>query len=244
MNNDILINNCKRLIKAYKQGELGDMRMPEDSKPQVFNSFEEQLFYFTLPMSLNYQRNSYTLWESVLQTYEQNLNIFSVDFCSSLDEEVLRKLLLQNKIALQPNKHILTWKTICRTIFENWGSIEKLLEFVEYDFLKLQQTIQIDFKKGFPYLSGPKIFHYWCYILIIYCGVRLNNSNYIEIAPDTHVLQASILLGVITKEQALNVSKDKISSIWRQKLSSSNINPIDMHSPLWFWSRNNFQFRL
>jgi hypothetical protein len=39
------------------------MEMPEDSKPNEFKNQEERLVYFTLPMSLNYQRNSYTLWE-------------------------------------------------------------------------------------------------------------------------------------------------------------------------------------
>jgi hypothetical protein len=27
-------------------------------------------------------------------------------------------------------------------------------------------------------------------------------------------------------------------------LSWSEISPIDMHSPLWFWSRNNFEFKI
>jgi hypothetical protein len=39
------------------------MKMPEDSKPKVFDSFEEKLVYFTLPMSINYRRDSYKLWE-------------------------------------------------------------------------------------------------------------------------------------------------------------------------------------
>ncbi len=35
--------------------------MPEDSNPGNFANAEERLVYFTLPMALNYQRNSYSL---------------------------------------------------------------------------------------------------------------------------------------------------------------------------------------
>jgi hypothetical protein len=110
--------------------------------------------------------------------------------------------------------------------------------------LHLKTILQVDHKKWFPYLSGPKIFNYWSYILGEYCWIELKNKEYIEIAPDTHVKQSSIQLWVITKEQAENISTEQISEIWRDILEGSSISPIDMHSPLWFWSRNNFQFDL
>lgn len=43
--------------------------MPEDSNPNFSSDeIEMRLAYFTLPMALNYQRDSYKLWESVLKT--------------------------------------------------------------------------------------------------------------------------------------------------------------------------------
>ncbi len=36
----------------------------------------------------------------------------------------------------------------------------------------------------------------------------------------------------------------EISNIWHKLLKGTGIDPIDMHSPLWFWSRSNFQYRL
>jgi hypothetical protein len=61
---------------------------------------EEKLVYFTLPMSLNYQRNSYTLWEGVLNTYndKENNSIFNIEVSANLEEEELRKYLLKHKI--------------------------------------------------------------------------------------------------------------------------------------------------
>ena len=101
------------------------MEMPEDTKPKSFKSQEERLVYFTLPMSLNYQRNSYKLWESVLRTYRDKelQDLFDIQKCAKLSEHDLREKLMLYKIALQPNKHIYSWFTITQTIFSEWGSI-------------------------------------------------------------------------------------------------------------------------
>lgn len=242
-----ILVDCQLLLEAYKEWKLGYMKMPEDENPWFSVENKELcLVYFTLPMSLNYQRNSYTLWESVLKSFHDDevKDIFNVKISAQYDEEKLRKFLTKHKIALQPNKHIKTWGTISQTIYENWGTIESLLEYADYDFLKLKNILQKEYKKWFPYLSWPKIFNYWCYILGEYCGIELKNREYIEIAPDTHVKQCSIKLGVITPDQAENITTEQISNIWRETLLGSWINPIDMHSPLWFWSRNDFQFIL
>lgn len=48
-----------------KQKKLayGMDKMPEDENPALDKSTKENYLYFTLPMALNYQRNSYMLWE-------------------------------------------------------------------------------------------------------------------------------------------------------------------------------------
>jgi len=243
---DDLIKNCRKLLVAYKSGKLGQTVMPEDSNPKHFKSGEERLCYFTLPMALNYQRNSYKLWEAALKSYNDpktNL-VFDIKKISRISSEELRGLLLKYKLALQPNKHIKTWKEISKTISENWGSLEKLIKSSDYDFLKLKQIIQRDYKKGFPYLSGPKIFNYWSFILTQYGKIKLVNSEYIEIAPDTHVIKCSVGLGLITEKEAEKITREQLSKKWRKALEGSGINPIEMHPPLWFWSRNGFKFVL
>jgi len=242
-----LHDKCKDLLKAYKSGKLGQTKMPEDSNPNFSEKdIENRLAYFTLPMSLNYQRNSYTLWESALKTWQdkETRKVFDVKLVSKMSEEELRKNLTKYKLALQPNKHIATWKNISKTIFENWGSLTNLIKATDSDFLVLKDLVQNKHKKGFPYLSGPKIFNYWSFILDEYGKVKLKNTEYIEIAPDTHITQGSIMLGVITKDEAENLSKDDISSRWRDLLKGSGISPIEMHPPLWFWSRNGFVYKL
>jgi hypothetical protein len=240
-----ILENCLTLREAYDNGLLGNQVMPEDTHPE-FKDLEAKLSFFTLPMSLNYQRNSYSLWTAATSSHEDQLtrSIFDITAVAAMSDEQLRLLLLKHKVALQPNKHTYTWQTIATTVDREWGSIEKMLDAADYDFLKLQNLIQKEHKKSFPYLSGPKIFHYWSYILGEYCDIILKNKDFIEIAPDTHVIKCSIILGVLDEQEALTMTKDAISARWREILKDSELSPIDMHSPLWFWSKNNFSYSL
>lgn len=240
-----IITICQRLMEAYKSGKLGQTRMPEDSNPGFSNQEREaRLSYFTFPMALNYQRDSYKLWEAALKTFrdQETRFVFDVAEVCSRSEDELRTALLKHRLALQPNKHVHTWRTIATTVKENWDSFQNLMRATDGDFLNLKQIIQNDFKKGFPYLSGPKIFNYWSFIISTYGGVNLRNRDQIEIAPDTHITQCSVKLAVITQDEADTLSKEGISKRWREILKGSGIDPIDMHPPLWFWSRNNFIF--
>lgn len=236
---------CNNLISAYKSGKLGQTKMLEDSNPGFSKKETElRLAYFTLPMALNYQRDSYKLWEAALKTFNDHETkfVFDVGEVSAKSEEDTRKALMKYKLALQPNKHINTWRTIARTVKENWGSFEKFISAANEDFINLKKIVQLDYKKGFPYLSGPKIFNYWSFILSTYGQVKLKNRDHIDIAPDTHITQCSVRLKVITQEEANGLSKEEISERWRMLLKDTGIDPIDMHPPLWFWSRNGFIF--
>ncbi len=206
-----LLNNCNLLLIAYETGKLGQTVMPEDSQPNFLPSqLEQRLAYFTLPMALNYQRDSYKLWVAALATYnDDDTNfVFDVALLNSKTDDELRAALSKYRLALQPNKHINTWRTISRTIFVEFGSISNFITKTNGDFLQLKDLVQRQHKKGFPYISGPKIFNYWSYILTTYGNINLKNRLYIEIAPDTHITQCSVKLGVISKEEAVTLSKD------------------------------------
>ena len=240
-----IVDNCRILLQAYKEWKLWHMAMPEDAHP-TFLTTEEKLVYFTLPMALYYQRNSYKLREWALAAYNdpETRRIFDIEKSARASKEDLQQALLKHKVALQPNKHTASWQKIAQTISEHWETLENMLRDTNYDFLELQHIIQKKYKAWFPYLSWPKIFHYWSYILGEYCGVKLKNREFIEIAPDTHVIQCSVKLWVLTHKEATRLSKDAISKKRRELLHWSGIDPIDMHSPLWFWSRNDFIFEI
>ncbi len=242
-----LHQNCKLLLEAFKSGKLGQTVMPEDSNPGFRNKDKEsRIAYFTLPMALNYQRDSYKLWQAALKTFNdpETKFVFDIVEVTKRLEGDARKALMKYQIALQPNKHINTWRTIAKTMVDNWGTFTNLFESTQNDFLNLKQKVRVDHKKSFPYLSGPKIFNYWSFIISTYGGIKLLNRDHIDIAPDTHITQCSVKLGVITPKEATTLSKDAISQRWRELLKGSGIDPIDMHPPLWFWSRNGFLFEI
>ena len=99
------INKVYTLIDAYKQGKLGGEKMPEDENPSLDKLSKENYVYFTLPMALNYQRNSYTLWECANKTYKDmdTTDIFDTKAVVTMDEQIMKNWLVQ--VALQPNKH-------------------------------------------------------------------------------------------------------------------------------------------
>ncbi len=247
MNKDEVFQKVKKIITAYKNGNLGDTTMPEDCHPEFEKSLEQKLRFFTLPMALNYQRDSFKLWRAATDTYLDNStnDAFEIGNIKSIGEEKLRLKLLKHRLALQPNKHINTWYRVSETVSNNWGTFKNLiLDYCKSDFLVLQKVVRGDYKKEFPYLSGPKIFNYWSYILTQYCDIDLLHSDKIGIAPDTHVIQSSVKLGLITKGESNVLSRDEIAERWRNLLDGTNLRPIDVHSPLWFWSRNKFKYNI
>lgn len=89
--------------------------MPEDENPALNRSTKENYLYFTLPMALNYQRNSYMLWEGANKAYKDidTADIFDTKAVVTMDEQQLREKLLKYKVALQPNKQPIIWITLC-----------------------------------------------------------------------------------------------------------------------------------
>ena len=112
-----IIENCKKLIGAFKEGKLGQTKMLEDAHPNFENN-EARIAYFTLPMALNYQRDSYKLWESALKSYndKETAEVFDVKSVSIMEKEKLRAFLMKYKLALQPNKNIENWQKIAKTV--------------------------------------------------------------------------------------------------------------------------------
>lgn len=106
MRSNEILKNIDKLVNMYKKGLLGGEVMPEDSNPNLSKETIENYNYYTLPMALNYQRNSYKLWESANQTWndkETNF-IFDTKQVSKSSFEQVQKALVKYKVALQQNK--------------------------------------------------------------------------------------------------------------------------------------------
>jgi len=248
MNKQQILLKVDILLKAWKDGLLGGEKMPEDENPNLPKSSEQNIVYFTFPMALNYQRNSYKLWESAKQTYmdsETNF-VFRLNDIAKKDIEIVKNALTKYKVALQPNKQTEIWLKLVNTIVKDFnGKLINLFIKFDYDIAKIKDYIQITNKKDFPYLSGNKICNYWLYVLTQYTNLPLTNKQALTIAPDTHVIQASEKLSLITKEE-LNLPniQNIVANRWQELLQNSKYAPIDIHTPLWLWSRNGFIFQV
>lgn len=240
-----ILHKIDLLMELYSAGQLGGELMPEDENPNLIKNSLDNYTYFTLPMALNYQRNSYTLWECANKTYKDTdtHDVFSTSEVAKMDIDVLKRKLLKHKVALQPNKQPVIWQTICVSINELLsGDIRNLFINNNFSVLKIKQFI-LQNKKAFPYLSGNKILNYWLYIIQNYTGLEFVDRENITIAPDTHVIQASLKLGIITSEES---QKSHVQSLvanrWSELLLETKYQPIDLHTPLWLWSRKKFLY--
>lgn len=239
------LKKIENLYNAYKEGKLGGEFMPEDENPNLEKSSKENFNYFTLPMALNYQRNSYKLWESAKKTYidpETNFIFNTKDVINSSFEDVQRAL-IKYRLALQKDKQTQIWIKLCNTI-ENLlnGDIRNIFKINNFDVNKIRKYMQIEHKKDFPYLSGNKLCNYWMYVMYQYTDVKYINREALTIAPDIHVLRSSVKLEIIT-EKEFNSSNAQIICIenWNKILKGTKFAPIDIHTPLWLWGRSGFK---
>ena len=246
-NQEEILVKVYNLCKLRKEGLLGGENMPEDENPHLDKSSKENYLYFTLPMALNYQRDSYVLWECVHRMYmdEAARAVFDSKAVCNMDEATLRDYLVKYKVALQPNKQPIIWKTLCETI-ENTldGDIRNLFIRNGFSVKKVKEYIQ-SHKKEFPYLGGNKICNYWLYVLEQYTDIQFVDRENITVAPDTHVVQASVRLGVISPEEAEKSNvQELLANRWAELLQGTELVPIDVHTPMWLWSRGNFEVEL
>ena len=103
----------------------------------------------------------------------------------------------------------------------------------------------LEHKKDFPYLGGNKIRNYWLYVMEQYTDAKFVDRENISVAPDTHVVQASERLGVITKEElSLSNVQLLVAERWKEILLETDYDPIDIHTPMWLWSRGKFQIEV
>jgi hypothetical protein len=230
------------VLRAWKAGLLGGELMPEDAAPTI-DDISRRCLFFTLPMALNYQRNSYTLWHSAAELWNANDGMwFAPSFVGSANEQDLRAALVSSRVALQPNKHVDIWRTISSELLQfHDGSVLNLISSCRSSVALLSEHVQGTRKKAFPYLSGPKIFNYWLYVLEQYCSIDFPDRDLISVAPDTHVLKASVRLGLMTDDEAAaSNARDTAATRWREFLAPVGKSPIDVHSALWLWSRAGF----
>ncbi len=244
MNTQKVLDDIDKIYQMWSRGELGGEVMPEDANPHIDISSLENYLYFTLPMALNYQRNSYTLWESANKTYNdpETRFVFNPKEVVNRDFTEVQEALVKYRVALQKQKQTEIWLKLCHTFVDLYdGDIRKMFIELDHDVNKIRDFIQKKNKTRFPYLSGIKLCNYWLFVIYQYTDEKYKNIEDLTVAPDTHVVRGTHRLGLITDEE-LNRSdvQELVIKRWNEVLKNSKYKPIDIHTPLWLWSRNGF----
>jgi hypothetical protein len=234
----MILDRVKQLLAYYEQGLIPTLAQHEVNPGLPMGSRENYL-YFTLPVCINFQRNSPAMWAAALKTWQDETTryVFFPEKLAGMPIEQVRADLVKHRLALQPNKHTLIWTTIAQTFFEYYDSDpRKFIAEAQSDAGQLIGLLQLTHRKRFPYLSGPKLSNYWPFILTHYTDVQFANPQEISIIPDTHVIQSSVQLGIVPAGS----SALQVEAVWKELLKGSGINPSRVHPVLWNWSRNKF----
>ena len=238
MNKQLILEKVEKLYQLFE-----DRAFPITHKHEVNPGLplgsNENFIYFTLPVSINYQRSSPAMWQAALKTYEDQTTryLFNPHEVTKRSIETVRDGLLKHKLGLQPNKHTSTWYSLSQTFSKLYpNGPQEFFAKHDWDVLKIIPALRKTEKKSFPNLGGAKLSHYWLYILHNFTNAQFKKLSAISIIPDTHVLQASVVLGLTSEADTPDIVAEK----WYELLEGSRFSPIDLHPVLWNWSRNNF----
>ncbi len=236
----MILQKLEKLKKYFENGDIPALHKHEVNPGLPLHSRENYL-YFTLTCSLNFQRLSPNTWKSALATWNDSSTrfVFFPEKVVNTDTQSLKDALLKHKLALQPNKHIHIWQVISKTFHDEFDDDPReLFKRNDFDSMLILNTLQGTMKKQFPYLSGPKLSNYLLFILLNYTDLQLKNTHVISIIPDTHIMKATVELGLLSREQ---VNPKSVERVWQSLLKNTKYSPIDFHSILWNWSRNKFR---
>jgi len=234
-----LLSKLEKLKSHLERGDIPQLHNHEVN-PKLSPESRENYLYFIMTCSLNFQRSSPKTWESALNTWndEETRFLFFPEKVVTAETETVRSSLLRHKLALQPNKHVEIWTGIMKTFAKDFDNDPRnLFKVCDFDTTLILKTITIDMKKSFPYLSGPKLSNYVLYILLHYSDLKLKNRNSLSVIPDTHIMQATEQLGILTKDR---INPLNVQNAWNELLEGTSWAPVDFHAMLWNWSRNKF----
>src|SRR5262245_51584773 len=99
-----ILRRLGEIQELHRSGALGGETMPEDARPPLDRGSLELYHYLTLPMALNYQRNSYALWRAATLTFldPDTRDVFDPLLVAEMGLERLRTGLVKHRVALQP----------------------------------------------------------------------------------------------------------------------------------------------
>lgn len=237
-------------------GIHGRTNMPEDIEPHsVIRGSLDHIFFITLTVSIDYQRDSPSLWESSRKTFDDPETRYLFD-PKLLHETPFRKIgedMQKYKLSRKPQKDANTWRTVGVTFYKKWrGDPRNFLQDCNWNSPLILRRLRDDKYiysgrqvSDFPYLRGPKIGPLWLRMLRDNVGItQLENLENVPIPVDIHIARATLATGIVRGQfrGRLDEVFEYIRKAWFESVKGLSIKnremiALDVDEPLWHLSK-------
>ncbi len=198
------------LIRSYGSiGIHGRSEVPEETHPSgIIRGSTAHLVFITLTITISYQRNASSLWQSAYSTYldPETRYLFDPRSVSAASLSDIRRDLKKHGLSKKTRNDAYIWKTNAKSFWRKWaGDPSGLLESCGWDCLSVLQRLEQDHhlfgetsKADYPYLRDPMTGPLWLRMLRDDAGLsRLKNLDRVALPVDTHIARATLTTGVV-----------------------------------------------
>jgi hypothetical protein len=240
---------AERLYTSFStSGIHGRTDMPEDIAPNgVVRGSREHILFITLTVSIDYQRDAPSLWESSRKTFNdpETRYLFDPKLLYKTPFNKISEDMQKYKLSKKPKKDAAIWRTIGITFYKKWGGDPfKFLEDCNWDSLTILKRLKTDIW-DYPNLRGPKIGPLWLRMLRDNVGItQLRNLENVPIPVDIHVARATLTTGVIRGQFRGRLDKlfEDIRKAWFASVKGLCVKnramiALDVDEPLWHLSK-------
>lgn len=237
-------------------GIHGKNDMPEDTLPSgVIKGSLEHLFFITLTVSIDYQRDATVLWNNSRITFEDSDTMY-LFFPKQLGVTEFPKIvhdMQKHGLSKKPTRDAKIWQTIAATFLRKWDSNPlNFLESCQWNSQLILEHLRTAnhisngrYEADFPNLRGLKIGPLWVRMLKDNVGItRLSFLEKVPIPVDIHIARASITTGVVRGKfnGRLEDLFNDIREAWFDAVKGINIKDrsmiaLDVDEPLWHLSK-------
>lgn len=219
------------LVEAYesRDGPFTEELMPEATPASGLDTADKRARFLTFGSTLNYQRSSERLWESMESLWNDEPWMFDPAAVSKKDVDAIKDV-LQTYGARFPNNDADGWYRVATTLHEEFNdSPEVLLESVEYDAVELVHVVRTH--SGFPYLGGKKIAPMWARFM--HENVHpLNRITELDIPVDVQVRKVTKAIVEPLLEYEFD-DDDEIRAFWLDFCRDNDLDPTRVDKPFW-----------
>jgi len=237
-------------------GIHGRTDMPEDIMPNgVARGSLEHIFFITLTVSIDYQRDAPSLWASSRKTFEdpETRYLFNPKLLNETPFDKIIEDMQKYGLSKKPQKDAYIWRTVGITFYKKWeGNPCNFLEDCNWDSRRILERLKDDTHiyngrkvPDYPYLRGPKIGPLWLRMLRDNVGItQLRNLEKVPIPVDIHVARATLSTGIVRGQfrGRLDEVFEYIRKAWFESVTVVIIKnrpmiALDLDEPLWHLSK-------